>query len=307
MAQDYSRELEIAHAVAREAAALVASFKGRPLGVAHKAGGEPVSQADLESSALIVRRLSEAFPSDGILSEELPDDHSRLQKSRVWMIDPIDGTRDFLRGEPGYVVMLGLCIEGRPTVGVVAQPVTGDLWMGNVGTGAWKEYSDGKREPLRVSKIAKAKDIRLVSSKSHRTDYYERLRRALGITDELALGSVGLKVALVAEGSRDLYVYPGSQTKIWDSCSPEAILTAAGGCMTDSDGHTLCYTNPTLQNQRGLVASNGLVHAQAIETVAHLHTEISVGTKQALDGSNDYSGGSASGLDSPTERKKPTT
>jgi 3'(2'), 5'-bisphosphate nucleotidase len=275
MAQNFSRELELARTVAMEAAALVKSFKGRPLGVEHKAGGEPVSLADLESSALIVRRLAEAFPGDAILSEEVPDNRSRLKKSRVWMIDPIDGTRDFLRGDRGYVVMLGLCIEGRPTVGAVAQPTSGNVWIGALGTGAWKEYPDGKREPLRVSKIQDTKDIRLVSSKSHRTEYYERFRRALGITDELALGSVGLKVALVAEGSRDLYVYPGGQTKIWDSCGPEAILTAAGGTMTDSDGNAVCYTNLSLHNPRGLVASNGLVHPQALAAIAHLRAEIS--------------------------------
>jgi 3'(2'), 5'-bisphosphate nucleotidase len=275
MAQDFSRELEIARRVAIEASALVTSFKGRPLGVEHKAGGEPVSLADLESSALIVRRLAEAFPDDAILSEEVPDEPSRLEKSRVWMIDPIDGTRDFLRGEPGYVVMIGLCIEGRPRVGVVAQPTTGNVWLGALGMGAWKEGTSGTREPLRISGIKDSKNIRLVSSKSHRTEYYERFRRALGITDEFALGSVGLKVALIAEGSRDLYVYPGSQTKIWDSCGPEAILTAAGGKVTDSDGNALCYTNLTLHNPRGLVASNGLVHAQALEAIAQLRAEIS--------------------------------
>ena len=275
MAQDFSRELEIAGTVAMEAAALVASFKGRPLGVEHKAGGEPVSLADLESSALIVRRLAEAFPDDAILSEEVPDEPSRLEKSRVWMIDPIDGTRDFLRGEPGYVVMIGLCVEGRPTVGAVAQPVSGNVWMGALGVGAWKQDPDGNRRALRVSRITDPKDIRLVSSKSHRSEYYQRFRRALGITDEIALGSVGLKVALVSEGSRDLYVYPGSQTKIWDSCGPEAILTAAGGKMTDSDGNALCYTQLSLHNPRGLVASNGLVHAQALEAVANLRAEIS--------------------------------
>ena len=79
----------------------------------------------------------------------------------------------------------------------------------------------------------------------------------------------------MAEGTRDLYVYPGSQTKIWDSCGPEAILTAAGGKMTDSDGNALCYTNLSLHNPRGLVASTGLVHAQALAAVADLRAEIS--------------------------------
>ena len=142
---DLSRELEVARAAAREAAALVVSFAGRPLDVQHKTGGEPVSKADLASSELIVRRLAEAFPEDAILSEELPDDASRLTKSRVWMIDPIDGTSDFLRGENGFVVMIGLCQEGRPSVGALAQPTTGEVWLGVGGGGAWKERADGSR------------------------------------------------------------------------------------------------------------------------------------------------------------------
>jgi 3'(2'), 5'-bisphosphate nucleotidase len=268
-----SRELEVARALAGEAAALVRGFSGPKLEVQHKSGGEPVSRADLESSALIVRGLAEAFPNDAILSEELPDDAARLSNARVWMIDPIDGTSDFLRGEVGYVVMIGLCLDGRPTLGVVEQPATGDLWMGVVGDGAWKEPARGDRRPLRVSTVDQAGAIRLVASKSHRSDYYARFCRALGITDELALGSVGLKVAMVSEGARDLYVYPGGQTKIWDSCAPEAILAAAGGRVTDSDGQPLCYTLPELRNPRGLIASNGLVHQLALETIARLRAE----------------------------------
>jgi 3'(2'), 5'-bisphosphate nucleotidase len=171
--------------------------------------------------------------------------------------------------------MIGLCVQGRPRVGVVVQPTSGNVWMGALGMGAWKETLDGKREPLCISGVKDSKDIRLVSSKSHRTEYYERFRRTLGITDEFALGSVGLKVALVSEGSRDLYVYPGGQTKIWDSCGPEAILSAAGGKLTDSDGNDLCYTNLSLHNPRGLVASNGLVHGQALAAIAKLRSEIS--------------------------------
>jgi 3'(2'), 5'-bisphosphate nucleotidase len=266
----FTEELRIASELARQAGALAHRMQSTGLAVEHKAHEEPVTAADRAANQLIVDGLRAAFPDDAILSEEVPDDPARLEKSRVWMIDPIDGTRDFLRGEPGYVVMIGLCVEGRPRVGVVVQPTSGNVWMGALGAGAWKETPDGKREPLHISGIEHSKDIRLVSSKSHRTDYYERFRRALGITDEFALGSVGLKVALVAEGSRDLYVYPGSQTKIWDSCGPDAILTAAGGKVTDCQGNRLCYTNAALQNPCGLVASNGLVHAAVLRVITGL-------------------------------------
>ena len=113
-----------------------------------------------------------------------------------------------------------------------------------------------------------------MSSKSHHSEYYARFAQALGITDEMRLGSVGLKVALIAEGSRDLYAYPGGQTKIWDSCAPEAILTAAGGRLTDSDGKSLCYTDLSLLNPRGIVASNGLVHDRALRAIATLRAEV---------------------------------
>jgi 3'(2'), 5'-bisphosphate nucleotidase len=267
---DFSREAEVARSAALEAASLVASFKGQPLEVTHKAGGEPVSKADLESSALVVSRLREAFPDDAVLSEELPDDDARLHCQRVWMIDPIDGTRDFIRGDPGYVVMVGFCYQGRPVVGAVVQPETGTLWAGVAGSGAWKETPGTAPQPLRVSAVAQPNAIRLVSSKSHRSDYYQRFRASLGITDDFAVGSVGLKVALVAEGSRDLYVYPGSQTKLWDSCAPEAILGAAGGKLTDSDGARLTYTDRRLHNLRGIVASNGHVHGAALDAIVRL-------------------------------------
>jgi 3'(2'), 5'-bisphosphate nucleotidase len=270
---DLSRELEVACAVAREAAGLVKSLAGQPLDVQYKSGGEPVSRADLESSELIVRRLAEAFPADAVLSEEAPDDATRLGHARVWMVDPIDGTKDFLRGETGYVVMIGLAVDGRPALGVVAQPATGCLWAGVVGAGAWKESPGQERQPLRVSATREADGIRLVTSKSNRSDYYQRFCRALGITDELAVGSVGLKVAMVAEGARDLYVYPGSQSKLWDSCGPEAILTAAGGRLTDTDGNALDYARAELRNLRGMIASNGLLHDLAVAGIARVRAE----------------------------------
>jgi len=273
----FSHELEVARAVALEAATLVAGFHGRPLEVQHKAGDEPVSQADIESSELIVRRLAEVFPDDAILTEESPDDGARLSKPRTWMIDPIDGTSDFLRGEAGFAVMIGLCQEGRPVLGVLVQPTSGHLWMGVPGDGAWKERPGASREPLRVSAVHDANEIRLVTSKSHRTDYYERFRRALGAGHELAMGSVGLKMSTVAEGARDLYIYPGGNAKMWDSCGPEAILTAAGGKVTDIDGRPLGYTRQELRHPRGMIASNGLVHDLALTAVAQVQAEASRG------------------------------
>jgi 3'(2'), 5'-bisphosphate nucleotidase len=266
-----AHELQVAHAIALEAAALVRPYHGTKVQVDRKLENEPVTEVDRAASDLIVARLVLAFPQDAVLSEEIPDDGSRMHNRRVWMVDPIDGTQDFIRGENGYAVMIGLCVDGKPVVGVVSQPPTGITWAGAVGVEAWKELADGTRQPLRPSGLQEPPGIRLVASKSHRTPDVDGFRKALGIDDEINVGGVGLKVALVAEGSRDLYVYPGGRTKKWDTCAPEAILAAAGGRLTDIHGASISYTETELYNRRGIIASNGLLHDRVVAAVATAH------------------------------------
>ena len=270
---DRVAELEIAAKIAREAAVLVRSYHGKRLVVESKSGGEPVTEADKAANTLILARLSAAFPKDVILSEEVPDSGARIGRSRTWMVDPIDGTSDFILGDTGFVVMIGLVIDGRPTVGAVAHPLSEKVYGGIVGGGAWVEESNGTRTPLQTSTIERAPGIRLVASKTHRTPRIDKIKKALQIEDEMNVGSVGLKIGLVSEAVRDLYVYTGGRTKIWDTCAPEAILRGAGGNMTDVDGNPLIYDREDLYNRRGIVASNGPLHPFVIETLApHVRT-----------------------------------
>jgi 3'(2'), 5'-bisphosphate nucleotidase len=270
MSSNFDRELDVAARIAREAGELVRGYHGKQLTISAKAGDEPVSDADIAANALIVGRLAEAFPDDVILSEEIPDTGERLGRRRVWMVDPIDGTRDFIAGDSGFVVMIGLAIDGRPAVGAVAHPITGHVYMGAAGVGAWREATPGERVPIHTSLTASPPDIRLVASKSHRTSRVDAVKQALQITDEMNVGSIGLKIGLVSEGVRDLYFYGGGRTKIWDTCGPEAILVGAGGRLTDVDGQPLVYDRPELYNRRGIVASNGPLHDFVITTVAPL-------------------------------------
>jgi 3'(2'), 5'-bisphosphate nucleotidase len=260
--------LDVAARVAREAAELVRGYHRKPLRIESKAGNEPVTEADRAANALIVQRLGDAFPDDIILSEELPDTGARLGRRRVWMVDPIDGTSDFIMGDVGFVVMIGLCVDGSPRLGAVAHPLSGNVYGGIAGVLAWEEGPSGTRAPLRTSTIARAPGIRLVASKTHRTPRIDRIKQALQIQDEMNVGSVGLKIGLVSRAERDLYVYTGGRTKIWDTCGPEAVLRGAGGVMTDVDGAPLRYDQPDLFNRRGIVASNGALHPFVIETLA---------------------------------------
>lgn len=268
---EYARELEVSLRLAREAAALTLRYRDGDLRVELKTGDEPVTIADKKSSDLIVQGLREAFPDDVVISEENADDHARLSARRVWYVDPIDGTKDYIRGEDGFCVMIGLCIEHRPVVGVIVQPVHDRAFVAAPGVGTWLLRPDAEPEKVRCSEVSELGAARLVASKSHRGGEIDRVKEALGISDELNIGSIGLKLGIIALGERDLYVNPSSKTSSWDTCGPEALLIHAGGRLSDVHGDPLRYDAEKTHHPRGLLASNGRVHDQAVERLAPLY------------------------------------
>ncbi|HET7506054.1 MAG TPA: 3'(2'),5'-bisphosphate nucleotidase CysQ, partial [Kofleriaceae bacterium] len=253
----FDRELARAIELARLAGAEVMRMQRGELEVEMKPGDEPVTVADRRASELIVAGLAESFPDDPIISEELTPEPGALGAPRYWLVDPIDGTKEFIRGEDGYSVMIGLVRDGRPTVGVVYQPVIDRLFWGTPD-GSHMTH-EGQTTRLAVSTITSAAEVRLVASKSQRSPVLDRVKEQLGIANELNLGSVGVKLCVIATGVRDLYVNPAAKTKAWDTCAPEAILVPAGGRLSDLLGNPIDYTTE-LAHRRGLVASNGWVH-----------------------------------------------
>jgi 3'(2'), 5'-bisphosphate nucleotidase len=266
------RELAAAIELARAAGEEVVRLRDGELGVEMKAGNEPVTVADKAASALIVGGLHERFPDDPVISEELAVAVGSFGPSRLWLVDPIDGTKDFIRGSDGFSVMIGLVENGRPVLGVVFQPTLDRLFFASPETGA-QVVTRGVTAPLHVSDVATAGEARLVASASHRSDTIDRVKSTLGITDELNVGSVGVKLCLIAMGVRDLYVNPTPKTKSWDTCAPEAILLAAGGKLTDVFGGPVDYRGELTQ-PRGLVGSNGHVHAEVIGRLAPLFAHL---------------------------------
>ena len=261
------RELACAIELARLAGAEAARMQRAELGVEMKPGDEPVTVADRRASELIVAGLAESFPGDPVISEELPPAPGALGAPRVWLVDPIDGTKDFIRGEDGYSVMIGLACDGVPTLGVVYQPAIDRLFWGTPAGSV--VVHEGQTRRLAVSEVAAAADVRLVASKSHRARELDHVKRELGIDNELNIGSVGVKLCVIAAGLRDLYVNPAAKTKVWDTCAPEAILAPAGGRLSDLFGNPIDYTRE-LAHRRGLVASNGRVHDEVIAKLAPL-------------------------------------
>jgi len=258
-----THELPIVEQLVREAGALVADFYANGFEVAWKGANDPVTAADQAANQLLVAGLSRAFPSDGILAEESRDNRDRMQRRRVWIIDPLDGTREFIDRIGEFCIMVGLAIEGQAALGVVYQPVADQLYRGIPGLLA-EVVQQGVRQPLAVSPVADPAQMRLVASRSHRDPLVDAVCRQLGVTQERPCGSVGLKVGLLATGQCDLYIHPAPGLKEWDTCAPEAILRAAGGAISDAWGRPLRYNQVDVRQRQGLVASNGASHARIV-------------------------------------------
>lgn len=269
---DLTKELEFASRLSREAATIVNTFYIGSSEVRYKPGDEPVTEADRSANQHIVARLSAAFPEDGILSEESKDDFVRLQKSRVWIVDPLDGTKEFIARNGEFSIMIGLAVEGKPVLGVIQQPATGLLYAGLVGQGAFM-YEDGERVDLTVSDCGVIRDMILVSSRSHRQQIVDRIRAQLNITRERVSGSVGLKVGLITRQLADLYIHPSPGCKEWDLCAPQAVLEAAGGRITDCWGNPIRYNRRDVRAHNGLIATNGILHDQVVEVVSTICEE----------------------------------
>ncbi len=173
-------------------------------------------------------------------------------------MDPLDGTKEFIAGNGEFSIMVGLALDGRARLGAVYQPAIGRTFAGIVGEGAWTLTDLGggwDAAPLSVDSVAAHEGtIRFVRSRSHPDERLARLASELGDIEEVISGSVGIKCALVARGSADLYVHPVPYLKEWDTCAPEAVLRGAGGLVTDCAGAPLEYGDADPRQPGGIFA-----------------------------------------------------
>ena len=264
-------ELTHAVAIAREAGRILLDIYATDFSVDFKGQGQsdPVTEADRRANAYIVARLNTEFPSDGVVAEESDDNTQALQRRRIWYVDPLDGTKEFVAKNGEFSVMIGLAIEGSARLGVVYQPSADKLYRGIVGQGAYLEHA-GQASVLQVAVVTQTADLRLIVSRSHRPKSTDALSRALGITREAISGSVGLKIGQIAEQTADLYVHVSDKSSAWDTCAPEAVLHAAGGRFTDLAGDPFVYGVPDLRTRKGILACV----ASAYDVVRPVVTEI---------------------------------
>jgi 3'(2'), 5'-bisphosphate nucleotidase len=231
--------LEAALEIATEAGAAIMQVYGREFAVELKDDRSPLTEADRAAHRIIVAGLGRLSPRLPVLSEESAahELEDRRQWDPFWLVDPLDGTKEFIKRTGEFTVNIALVEGHKPVLGVVVAPAIGTAYAGAAGLGAFK-LSGGQRRPIEVQRPA-AEPLRVVGSRSHANPDLEAFLAEIGPHELKPMGS-SLKICLVAEGDADLYPRLGP-TSEWDTGAAEAVLIAAGGSMMDLTGKPLAY------------------------------------------------------------------
>jgi 3'(2'), 5'-bisphosphate nucleotidase len=229
-----------------------------------KGDGSPVTDADLTSNKIIKDILNES--KHYILSEEDNDHASRLSQQTLWVVDPLDGTADFIDRTGEFTVMIGLVQDKKPILGVINWPAGKTIFAAQKGKGAF-EYSNNTWNKIHTSNISDLKYSRVIASKNHLTDTEKNLINNLGVKNIDTVGS-SLKIGKISSGLADIYLTLTNKMMEWDTCASNCILNEAGGKMTDMQGNIITYNNKALHHQNGILASNRLLHEQILKTLS---------------------------------------
>ena len=274
--------LKVARSVAWGAADILSSFyhKDTPdLDVKDKKDG-PVTEADMAANKYIVGRLKEELGTEefGYLSEETFDVKKAepVDHDWVWIIDPLDGTRDFIDKTGEYGMHIALAYQGRPVIGIVAIPESEKVYFSSKDQGSFVETKDGTVTPIKVSDRNKIEDLYLIVSRSHRDDRFQKLIDGLPFAGKKYMGGVGGKISTLLEQESDVYISLSgkSAAKDWDFAAPELILTEAGGKFTYVDGKPVFYNQGDVKRWGCIVATNGHCHEELCQKATAMLAEI---------------------------------
>ncbi|NOT98155.1 MAG: 3'(2'),5'-bisphosphate nucleotidase CysQ [Sideroxydans sp.] len=231
--------------IARVAGAAIMDVYGKDFSVQEKEDKSPLTEADAAAHSIITARLAGLQPVLPILSEEAVEDFLGLDSSAsYWLVDPLDGTKEFIKRNGEFTVNIALIKAGRPVLGVVYAPVPDVAYLAAAGVGAYKVDSGGVRTAICVATHEPGSSWRVVGSRSHAGDSLAVLLQGLGAHGLIAMGS-SLKLCLVAEGSADVYPRLGL-TSLWDTAAAQCVVEQAGGRVIQLSGEPLCYADPSV-------------------------------------------------------------
>lgn len=258
---------DLAASAARKAGAIaMGSFRGT-LAVRHKAPDQPLTDADVAIDALLHRLLAQARPAYGWLSEESVDRPDRLARARVWVVDPIDGTRSYIAGRREFSISIGLAEDGDAVVGVVHNPATGELYRAERGEGAFRRDTE-EDEPARLQVATSSARERPVLLASRSEIAAAELAPFADRFEIRPCGSTAYKLALVAAGAADAFLSRGPKSE-WDVCAGALLVQEAGGRVTDLAGRPLRFNRPQPFVQ-GILATRGDLHDTLLAALASL-------------------------------------
>ena len=254
-------ELDIAIEAAQEASNVILEIYQKDYNTFTKTDNSPVTDADLKSNKVINEILSNTKYS--ILSEEDIDDQSRLSKDMIWIVDPLDGTSDFIDKTGEFTVMIALIQNKKPILGVIAWPTEKILFVAQKNCGAFR-YLDNKWDKISVTKIDELPKCRTVGSRHHLSEKEKEFIKKIGIEDFTSIGS-SLKVGKISSGQAEAYITTTNKMKEWDTAASYCIVSEAGGKMTDMLGNDLTYNNKNVHHENGILVTNGLIHDKIVE------------------------------------------
>lgn len=237
--------------IARDAGAEILSVYQSDFDFETKGDGSPLTLADQKAHALIEKQLRTLTPNIPVLSEESIDEvgDTRLQWSRYWLVDPLDGTKEFIKRNGEFTVNIALIEDGVPSMGVVYAPVLETLYFAQLGEGAWKQFAQAAPEAIRTRTLD-LDNVQIVASRSHLSEEVKQFASSFDAYSEnvdlISMGS-SLKLCLVAEGRADVYPRLGL-TSEWDTAAAQCVVEAAGGKVVDCQLQSLRYGKQDILN-----------------------------------------------------------
>lgn len=261
-----SPELHTAIRAATKAGKAIMEVYSQDFSSKKKEDDSPITEADIRSNNIIREILSEY--NYFILSEEEKDNKERLDKELVWIVDPLDGTTDFVNRTGEFTVMISLVKEKKPVLGVIYWPTAETMFVAQKGRGAYR-YFNKNWEKITVSKEDNIANCRAVGSRHHLSEKEKTILNNLKIKEFTNIGS-SLKVGKISSGEAEIYLTTTNKMKEWDSCASYCIINEAGGKMTDMSGNDMHYNNDQVSHKNGILATNGLVHDKIIKEYENL-------------------------------------
>lgn len=255
-------ELELAIAAATQAGQAVMDIYQTDFTSQTKDDDSPITEADLASNKIIKKILESS--GHHILSEEDADDETRLDKTTLWIIDPLDGTSDFIEKTGEFTIMIALVVRQKPILGVINWPAGNRIYAAYDGRGAFV-HENGVWKKISTSKTAEIKSARAVGSRHHLTEKEKKIIKEIGINFS-SIGS-SLKACKISSGESDVYFTYTDKMNEWDTAASHCIVHEAGGKMTDTRGNKITYNNQNLKHQNGIVMSNGILHQGIISSL----------------------------------------